>query len=78
MRFASILVLAAVMALSGCMTAEQIRAADEAKCRSYGFKAGDGFATCLQHIDLARQREFRRDADEFFDWNRPKRHRHYQ
>lgn len=46
--------------LAGCMTAEERRAADEARCRSYGFtKKNDEFAACLQRIDMER-RAFRR------------------
>jgi hypothetical protein len=42
--------------LSGCLTPEQRRAADEERCRSYGFtKRNDTFAECLQRIDLARR-----------------------
>ncbi len=42
--------------LSGCMTAEQQRAADEEKCRSYGFtRKNDAFAECLQRIELDRR-----------------------
>jgi hypothetical protein len=42
--------------LSGCLTPEQRRAADEERCRSYGFtKRNDAFAECLQRIDLARR-----------------------
>jgi hypothetical protein len=59
----AIAVLALV--LSGCMTAEEQRAADEAKCRSYGFQQkNDAFAECLQRIELDRRadmRELRRD-----------------
>lgn len=48
------MVLAVV--LSGCMTPEQQRAADEERCRSYGFtKRNDAFAECLQRLDLARR-----------------------
>jgi hypothetical protein len=53
------------LVLSGCMTAEEQRAADEAKCRSYGFQQkNDAFAECLQRIELDRRadmRELRRD-----------------
>lgn len=51
----------ALAAISGCMTAEDRRAADEAKCRSYGFaRKNDAFAECLQRIDLARRAELKR------------------
>ena len=42
--------------LSGCLTPEQQRAADEERCRSYGFtRRNDAFAECMQRIDLARR-----------------------
>ena len=42
--------------LTGCVTAQEQRAADEATCRSYGFqKMNDAFAECLQRIDLDRR-----------------------
>ncbi|WP_062226356.1 hypothetical protein [Aureimonas frigidaquae] len=59
-RFACM--IAALASLAGCqtITPEQLRAADEAQCRSYGFKAGtDAFAGCLQRIDLARDADRR-------------------
>ncbi|PAQ03860.1 hypothetical protein LRP31_00825 [Mesorhizobium mediterraneum] len=60
----------ALAAISGCMTAEDRRAADEAKCRSYGFaRKNDAFAECLQRIDLARRAELR-SASAFDPWDR--------
>ena len=42
--------------LSGSLTPEQQRAADEERCRSYGFtRRNDAFAECMQRIDLARR-----------------------
>lgn len=42
--------------LSGCLTPEQQRAADEERCRSYGFtRRNDAFAECMQRIDFARR-----------------------
>lgn len=56
------LVLAVLLA--GCMTPEQQRAADEERCRSYGFKTrNDAFAECLQRLDLVRRARLRNDAD---------------
>ncbi|AZN97657.1 hypothetical protein EJ066_10380 [Mesorhizobium sp. M9A.F.Ca.ET.002.03.1.2] len=56
---------------TGCMTAEDRRAADEAKCRSYGFvRKNDAFAECLQRIDLARRADLR-SASAFDPWDRP-------
>lgn len=65
------LIVAGIAALcSGCMAAEQQRAADEDKCRGYGFRARtDAFAECLQRIDLARSA--RRYDDDFDGWDRP-------
>ncbi|KQZ79107.1 hypothetical protein ASD64_12155 [Mesorhizobium sp. Root157] len=66
MRLLAPLAIAALaLTLAGCMTAEEQRAADEAKCRSYGFERNnDAFAECLQRIELDRRadmRELRRD-----------------
>ncbi len=57
---------AATISLSACqtMTPEQKRAADEDQCLRYGFKRGtDGFAGCLQRIDLYRRAQYRYDSD---------------
>lgn len=57
--------------MSGCMTAAEVRAADEQKCRSYGFRPKtDAFAECLQRIDLFRRAELRNDA-MMDPWDRP-------
>lgn len=63
--------LVAVAALvGGCMTAEERRAADEAKCRSYGFtKRNDAFAECMQRIDLDRGANARASLYDY--WGRP-------
>ena len=54
LRFLPAVTLA--LLLSGCMTAEQQKAADEERCRSYGFtKRNDAFAECMQRIDMARR-----------------------
>jgi hypothetical protein len=57
---------AATILLAGCQTAEEIRASDENRCVSYGFRPNtDAFAECLQRIDLDRRAELRqasRDA----------------
>ncbi|MGO7019673.1 hypothetical protein [Rhizobium leguminosarum] len=66
-----ITVLATVVAgLSACqtMTPEERRAADEPRCMSYGFRRGtDGFATCLQRIDLDRRAESRAQSAEMMN-----------
>ena len=62
MRYGFRAVLALAVLLAGCMTSEQQHAADEAKCRSYGFKKrNDAFAECMQRIDLDRRARFRDD-----------------
>lgn len=71
MRFRTVPVLALASFLAGCVTAEEQRAADEAKCRSYGFsKRNDAFAECLQRIELDRRAEFRARS-EIDVWDRP-------
>lgn len=63
--------LAAIVAgLSACqtMTPEERRAADEQRCLGYGFRRGtDGFATCLQRIDLDRRAESRAQSAELMN-----------
>ncbi|MGG6894579.1 MULTISPECIES: hypothetical protein [Rhizobium] len=62
--------LAIAFVLSSCQTAEEIRAADEARCGSYGFKRGsENFANCLMNQDLSRradQRAFMESNNDFF------------
>lgn len=54
-------VLALTVLLAGCMTAQEQRAADEERCRDYGFnKRNDAFAECLQRLDLDRRARLRR------------------
>ncbi|MBX4959314.1 hypothetical protein HJB51_27515 [Rhizobium lentis] len=71
MRLPLLLTLVAVAAgLSACqtMTPEERRAADERQCLSYGFRRGtDGFATCLQRIDLDRRAESRAQSAEMMN-----------
>lgn len=63
--------------LAGCqsLTPEQQRAADESRCLGYGFRRGtEGFAACLQNIDLDRQAEaraFRYQSMSNLYWNQP-------
>jgi hypothetical protein len=50
-----VLLGAALLALAGCMSPEELRAHDEASCRGYGFHEGtNDFAACLQREQLAR------------------------
>jgi hypothetical protein len=47
---------AVVTGLAACVSAEQIRAEDEATCVGYGFQRGTtDFAGCLQREALARR-----------------------
>ena len=58
MRSSLPVVIAALALIAGCttMTPEERRAADEATCRSYGFRKGsDAFASCLLQLDLDRR-----------------------
>ncbi|WP_159585804.1 hypothetical protein [Chelativorans xinjiangense] len=69
-----VLAFGALALLSGCatLTPEEQRAADEAKCRSYGFTSGtNAFAECLQRIDLDRRAEWRARRIEMDLWQRP-------
>jgi len=61
MRFARLLLAAGLLsALAGCMSAAEIRARDDTRCRGYGFRPGtDAFARCLQNIDLDRSADQR-------------------
>ena len=66
--------------LAGCQTAAEIRAADEKKCASYGFRSGtDAFAECLQRIDLDRRADLRASTREalFLARSRGTEHRHH-
>ncbi len=68
-RTVSLLFMATLLA--GCVSAEEQRALDEEKCRSYGFtKRNDAFAECMQRIDLDRRAEWRQRND-FDGWDRP-------
>lgn len=76
MRLDMMMALGLAAMLVGCttMTPEERRAADEATCRSYGFKKkNDAFAACLQRIDLYRRAERRAEQMELWDgpWNGP-------
>ena len=70
MRF--LVVMALCVLVSGCVSAEEQRAADEAKCRSYGFRhRNDAFAECLQRLDLDRRAALRQ-ASSFDPWMEPR------
>ena len=72
MHFRIFPALALALLMAGCVTTpEERHAADQAKCRSYGFtKRNDAFAECMQRIDLARQANLRANAD-FGPWGGP-------
>jgi hypothetical protein len=55
------------LALGGCVTTEaEYRAMDEARCRSFGFRApGEAFSNCLLQLDLDRAAERRHRFDRF-------------
>lgn len=65
--------------LTACqtMTPEERRAADEAKCREYGFRARtESFANCLMNLELdrrAERRSFRENTamDPWYPWGTP-------
>ena len=53
--FASV-VLALTLSLASCVSPEELRRQDEARCSGYGFHPGsDAFAGCLQKESLARR-----------------------
>ncbi|MEK4034947.1 hypothetical protein WOC76_09005 [Methylocystis sp. IM3] len=61
--------LAAGLLLCACETTTpaQQRAADEARCRSYGFRRGtDGFSKCLLDVDLDRAADRRVQREELY------------
>jgi hypothetical protein len=67
MKIATLAVLALVAAAGGCVTAQEQRAYDEERCRSYGFRQGsDGFARCLLDLDLDRSATLRQRFDAGF------------
>jgi hypothetical protein len=44
------------VALTSCVSPEELRREDEATCAGYGFRSGtDAFATCLQRESLSRR-----------------------
>lgn len=47
-----------VIALAGCMTAEEMRKQHQAKCSGYGLRPGTAqFTTCMMQLDKQAQRE---------------------
>ena len=69
MRWTGLAALGLALALGGCMTAAEQRSADEARCRSYGFRPGaESFANCLMEVDLDRSasRRARLESSGFY------------
>ena len=75
MRIAGIFAVTAIaLMLGACETTSpaQQRAADDARCRSYGFRRGtDGFSKCLLDIDLDRSADRRARRDDLLLYGRP-------
>jgi hypothetical protein len=72
MRPIPVLAALGLLALSGCttVTPAERRAADEARCRDYGFRPRtDAFAACLQRIDLDRSEDCRARVYGGPGWN---------
>jgi hypothetical protein len=72
---AAALEIALGLALGACETTSpaQQRAADEARCKSYGFRRGsDAFAKCLQDIDLDRSADRRSRRDDVLLYGGPR------
>ncbi|QGM98403.1 hypothetical protein [Methylocystis parvus] len=73
--FALVALVALGAALGACETTSpaQQRAADDARCRSYGFKRGsDGFSKCLLDIDLDRSADRRASREELMLYGGPR------
>jgi len=52
----ALVVFALALALTSCVSPEELRREDEATCTGYGFHPGtDAFASCLQKESLARR-----------------------
>lgn len=69
MKMSRLLPAAALLLLcGGCVTSDaERRAADEARCRSYGFRApSEGFSRCLLDLDLDRAADRRYRFDSAF------------
>lgn len=67
MRIAGLFATCAMALLVGaCASTAELRAADEVRCRGYGFRKGtDAFSKCLLDVDLNR------DADRRASLNYP-------
>ena len=59
-----------VLLASGCMSAAEVRGADERKCRARGFAESDAvFAECLRRLELQRKSLLSRPPVEL--WRSP-------
>lgn len=64
LRLLALAMTAATFAACTTMTPQERRAMDEAECRDYGFQPGtDGFASCLQRINIDRRQASRAQMD---------------
>lgn len=67
----AVLVLGAALGACETTTPAEQRAADDARCKSYGFKRGtDAFSKCLLDIDLDRSADRRERRLEFSTYPR--------
>ncbi len=74
LRFLAIALLG--MALGGCVSAEDQRAADQQQCSSYGFKPGsNAFANCMMQQDQRRADDQSRTMDDLERQDRRDRRR---
>ena len=59
-----ILVVLAFLAVTGCVSREQLSARDDGACKSYGFQFGtDGYAACRMRFEEQRAEANQRRAD---------------
>lgn len=70
MRATGLVVVSIVALVAGaCQSTQEVRAADEARCRSYGFRRStDAFAKCLLDIDLDRSASRRSNLNYPIGW----------
>jgi hypothetical protein len=70
MRIAGLFAIGAMALLLGaCASTAELRAADEGRCRGYGFRKGtDGFSKCLLDVDLNRDADRRASLNYSYGW----------
>ena len=62
-------VCATTLALSSCVSPDELRRVDEATCVGYGFhRDTDAFATCLQRESLARRALISYPPPPYWGW----------